>query len=205
VRGGILFAVTVQEVDGRTARANRTREAVVEALLSLMEEGDVQPTAAQIAARAGVSERTLFQHFHDREALFLAVAARQTERFRERWERISSDGPFEERLDAFVEQRSGILELATPVRRGALLMEPFSETVAESLKGFRRLKRDEAARIFRPELEALPEGERPAARAALGMVASWSAWEELRRHQGLSQERAKAALRRSVAGALGRA
>ncbi len=193
----------VQEVDGRTARAKRTREAVVDALIGLLESGDLQPTAAAIAARAGVSERTLFQHFHDRDGLFMAVAARQTERISAVWERIPSDGPFEDRVGAFVAQRSQILELATPVRRGALLMEPFSETVAEGVSAFRKLKRDEAARIFRRELAALPSGERDTARAALAAAASWSVWEELRRHQGLSVNRAQAALGLAIRRLLG--
>ena len=32
-------------VDGRTARGQRTRSAVVDALLALQEEGDLEPTA----------------------------------------------------------------------------------------------------------------------------------------------------------------
>ena len=59
--------------DGRTARAERTREKVVDAVLELLDGGDVRPTAERIAKRAGVSERTVFQHFADREALFGAV------------------------------------------------------------------------------------------------------------------------------------
>lgn len=176
----------------------------MEALIGLLEEGDVQPTSAAISARAAVSERTLFQHFHDRDALFMAVADRQAERIRALWEPVPADGPFDERLDAFVAQRARVLETAAPVRRGALLMEPFSNPVAENVAGFRKLKRDEAARIFRRELDALPEAERASARAALGMVTSWSAWEELRRHQGLSVDRSRAALRRAVSGSLGR-
>src|SRR4051812_40199139 len=44
--------------DGRNVRAERTRKAVVEALLELLDEGDVRPTAERIAVRAGVSERS---------------------------------------------------------------------------------------------------------------------------------------------------
>ena len=56
--------------DGRTVRAERTREAVVTALLALLEEGELSPTAERVAERAHVSERSIFQHFGDREALF---------------------------------------------------------------------------------------------------------------------------------------
>ncbi len=176
---------------------------MVEALIGLLEEGDVQPTTAVIAARAGVAERTIFQHFPDRDALFLAVDARQTERLTAMWEPVARTGRFEDRLDAFVEQRARILEVVTPVRRGALLMEPFSEAVSEGLAGFRKLKRREADRVFELELDALPVRERQTTVAALGAAVSWSSWEELRRHQGLSVERARAAMRRAVAALLG--
>jgi TetR/AcrR family transcriptional regulator, regulator of autoinduction and epiphytic fitness len=199
----MLFAVTVQELDGRVARAQRTRQAVVDALIGLLEDGHVQPTTAAIAARAGVAERTIFQHFSDRDALFLAVGERQTERLTAMWEQLPRTGPLEERLDAFVDQRARILEAVTPVRRGALLMEPFSEAVSEGLSGFRKLKRKEAERVFATELDALPARERDAAVAALGAAVSWAAWESLRRHQGLSVERARAAMRRTVAALLG--
>jgi TetR/AcrR family transcriptional regulator of autoinduction and epiphytic fitness len=177
----------------------------VQALIDLLEEGDVQPTAAAIAARAGVAERTIFQHFRDRDALFLALAARQTERITALWEEIPRTGPLAERLDAFVAQRARILEAATPVRRGALLMEPFSETVAEGLAGFRKLKRREAERVFELELDALGARERATTVAALGAAVSWSSWEELRRHQGLSVERAQAAMQRAVGALVGSA
>jgi TetR/AcrR family transcriptional regulator of autoinduction and epiphytic fitness len=173
---------------------------VVEALIGLLEDGDVQPTTAAIAARAGVAERTIFQHFPGRDELFLAVAERQREVITAAWgEPLPAEGPLAERVDAFVDQRTRVLEAIAPVRRGALLKEPFSEAVSKALGGFRKLKRRDAERIFAPELDSLPPGERDAVAAALGAAASWSSWEELRRHQGLSVERARAAMRRAVA------
>ena len=63
-------------VDGRTARALRTREAIVDACISLVDEGVLKPTAPRIAERAGVSVRSVFQHFDDLESLFAMVAER---------------------------------------------------------------------------------------------------------------------------------
>src|ERR1044072_5768679 len=62
--------------DGRSARAARTRDAVVEALLSLLDEGNLRPTARQVAERAGVSLRSVYVHFDDLEDLFTAAAHR---------------------------------------------------------------------------------------------------------------------------------
>ncbi len=80
-------------LDGRRARALRARDAIVDALLDLMQEGQVRPTAAQIAARAGVSLRTVFQHFRDLEALFAAAADRQTARLLALAGEVPATGP----------------------------------------------------------------------------------------------------------------
>ena len=145
--------------DGRTIRAERTRQALVDALLALLYEGQLQPTAERIAVRAGVSERSVFQHFADREALYQAVAVQQYERIAPTLDRIDVSLPLPERIDAFVAQRARLLETVTPVRRAALLLEPESEVVSGWLQGTRRQKAREVERVFRPELENLEQGK----------------------------------------------
>ncbi len=49
--------------DGRHARVDRGKIAAIEALLAIFAEGCSYPTAADIAKRAGISERTLFRYF----------------------------------------------------------------------------------------------------------------------------------------------
>src|SRR5712691_387739 len=107
--------------DGRSARAARTRDAVVEALLSLLDEGNFRPTARQVAERAGVSLRSVYVHFDDLEDLFTAAAHNHFERMRDLVESIPGDGPLESRLDAFVRQRERIHEASAQVRRAAVL------------------------------------------------------------------------------------
>ncbi len=176
--------------DGRTARAERTREKVVDAVLALLDAGDVRPTAERIADRAGVSERTVFQHYTDREHLFQAVGERQTERVLPTLEVIPADLPLAERIERFTGQRARLLERLSGVRRGALLMEPESQAVADGLAMARRLKAEEVARVFAPEIAARPE-----LRAPLVSAAAWTAWEGLRSHQGLGEREASEAMR----------
>jgi len=49
--------------DGRHERVGRGKRAVFEALAELFSEGRYNPPVAEVAARAGVSERTLFRYF----------------------------------------------------------------------------------------------------------------------------------------------
>lgn len=180
------------KLDGRTLRAERTRSAVVEAHLQLLDEGNLRPTMEEVARRAGVSERSVFQHFEDREALFAAVSARQADRIQALRLELPVAGPLAQRLEAFVDQRARVLEFISPVRRAALLEEPFSEFLGEGLMAVRRLGAEEVRAVFAAELHD------DATAAALVAATSWSAWENLRRHQGLSVDAARAAMRRAI-------
>ena len=57
------------DVDGRRRRSVRSRQRIVEALLGLIRDGEMHPSAAQVAQKAGVSLRTVFRHFEDMESL----------------------------------------------------------------------------------------------------------------------------------------
>jgi TetR/AcrR family transcriptional regulator, regulator of autoinduction and epiphytic fitness len=192
-----------QKIDGRTARARRTREAIVDAVLGLLDAGELRPSVEDIAARAGVSPRSVFQHFGDRETLLRAVGMRQAERVSHLVEHLPDTGPFEERLEAFLDQRARVLEFITPVRRSALLNEPFSPDSHVGLQAFRAFKRAEAERVFAPELGAHSPAEREQLVRALGAATDWSTWESLRAHQGLSVADACAVMRRTIVALLG--
>jgi AcrR family transcriptional regulator len=190
----MLDSAKVTPLDGRVARSHRTRAAIVEALVALLEEGNPQPTVEEIAARASVAPRTVFQHYADREALFAAVSAHREAHLQILMGSIDAEAPLAQRIDAVVAQRARVFEWIAAVRRGALLMEPFSASVHASLESFRAAKRAELMRVFASELAERAESERAALAAALGAAASWSAWDALRTQQALTVDEASAAL-----------
>ena len=189
-------------VDGRVARANRTRIAVVDALLHLIDEGDLRPTAPRIAERAGVSLRSVFQHFSDLEALFAAAAARELERLSPLVGPLPVGAPLDVRLDAFVTQRARVLEAITPVRRASLLQEPSSPELRSSRARLLALARGTVAEVFGAELDRRPRVDRIDLLDALDAASSWQTWEALRAHQGLSPTRARRVMRRMLSALL---
>jgi TetR/AcrR family transcriptional regulator of autoinduction and epiphytic fitness len=190
-------------VDGRNLRAERTRTALASAYLDLLTEGDLRPTAERIAERAGVSPRSVFKHFPDREALFAAASETQEARVRELMGDLPDpSAPLDERIDAFVDQRARFHEFVSPVRRSALLTEPFSPVVAEKLHMAREAGAAHVTHVFAPELDALRGRAREDLHAALCALSAWPTWESLRRHQGLSEDRARVILRNMVAAQL---
>ncbi len=180
-----------KKVDGRVARAERTRNAVVDALLDLIEEGDLSPTAQAVAERAGVSLRIVYVHFDDHQQLFAAAAARHSERILADIQPVPATGPLAARLDAFVATRARIYQRIFNVRRAARLNEHGSPVVAQTLRFVRALKREEAERVFERELGALSPSLRRDRACALGAVTSFNTWESLRAHQQLTVEEAR--------------
>lgn len=172
--------------DGRAARAARTRDAVIDAFLELIDAGDAQPTARSIATRAGVSLRSVYVRFADLDAVIVSAAQRQWERVVAITEPLPTSGPRAARLDAFVAQRCRVLELVAPVRRVAEAQEPESPALQSLLTWARQTARDEIARVFALELDPLSRAARARLLDALDVAAGTTTWEALRRHRGRS-------------------
>jgi AcrR family transcriptional regulator len=186
------------KTDGRNARAGRTRAAVAEAMLKLIRDGHLKPTAAQVAEEARVSLRSVFQHFEDMESLYAAVAEAQMARFEHMLSEDSSGGPLPRRLQAFVDRRAKLLEMVTPVRRAAILQEPFSDVLAARLRWAHDMARGELERTFAPELDSALPVVRAELLAALDLVTNWPAWDTLRRMNGLSIPESKRVMERAI-------
>ena len=189
---------TPEPVDGRARRAQRTRSRVVDAVVSLIAEGDLRPTAPRIAERAGVSLRSVFQHFADLDALFAEASDRELSRIASRVDTIDPSGTLAERIDAFLRQRTVVLEQLTPARRAALLQEPTSELIVGVRDRLLALGREEVERTFAPELAGHDGDDRGELLDALDAVTSWQTWEALRAHQGLSIGAARSVVARTV-------
>jgi TetR/AcrR family transcriptional regulator, regulator of autoinduction and epiphytic fitness len=166
----------VTVVDGRVTRGARNREAIVDALLACYESGILRPSLPEIAARAGVSVRSVHNHFADVEALRSEVAQRQWERF------APLIGPATT-IEQLVDQRAAFFEAVTPVRRAALLSVHDSPAIARNLARLDRVLRRQLEHTF-PALAA-------ESLDALELVTSWDAWNRLRAAQGCSVARAR--------------
>jgi TetR/AcrR family transcriptional regulator, regulator of autoinduction and epiphytic fitness len=182
-----------QRVDGRTARSERTRNAIVDAHLRLIEEGDLRPTADRIAKLAGVSLRALWSHFADMEALFAASGQRILERQDATFEPVPTDLPLARRIEAYCLQRARLLEQIAPTAKAAGLKEPFSPTLQYYRRCHVERVRDEIRTLFAPELNG--DAGLIDALTATSMWPTWGTWRDA---MGLDPDAARAALSRTV-------
>jgi len=196
---------TQTQADGRRARAERTREAIVEALLALLSEGVLRPSAERVAERAGVSRRALFNHFADLDDLLSCAARRRMETVMALWPALPRGGTAEERARLLAEGVCRFHEQISPVRRAALLFAHDSAFIAAQLCEAARMHRAAIRVVFEPEIEAAPEEMQASLVGGLAAAASFAMWDELRRNQELSVDEATRAVRLELEGMLVRA
>jgi len=177
-------------VDGRTARAVRTRDAIVDACISLVDEGDLRPTGPRIAERANVSVRSVFQHFDDLENLFAMVGERAVARVAQIVVTIDPALPFDERLDRCIRQRRDLLEAISPIRRAASVHAPGSPEITARLQAGHDFLRTEVATVFATEIAAMPADRRDVVLDMCDTALSWPCWENLRTMNGRSPDEA---------------
>jgi TetR/AcrR family transcriptional regulator, regulator of autoinduction and epiphytic fitness len=171
------------EADGRGRRSDRTRLLIVEAWLSLVEEGHIEPTAQAVADRADVGRRTVFMHFQDLESLQQRAAELHLQRIADLLVLPEAVGDLEDRLERFIINRVALFERATPLRRAALNAQAKS-VMANSIMAAADLSLGlDASRLFADELLKLSDEQRPITEAALHVSTSWASWNQLRARQ----------------------
>lgn len=170
--------------DGRVARGERTRAAIVDALLALLNEGNPSPGAREIAARADVSVRSVFQHFDDIESLYAELAARQEGRIREFLSPIDPALPLSERVERIVDMRDAMFALVAPVRRSVAMHRSSrtSKAVRQNLMLLQRTQRNQVAATFPKELDG---DERRLLQIDVWL--SFETWDQFTSQHGLSR------------------
>jgi len=180
-------AAPVGTPDGRTARRDRNREAVVDGLLTLYRSGNLDPSSAEIAEQAGLSPRSLFRYFDDIDDLCRAAIARQLDRIRPATILGAEPGdPFADRVTALVAARLEVFALMGPVGVVARLKSPFLTVVADELSLARTFFRGQIEHLFADELGAMGAPAAASMLAAADLLLSFESHELLRTDRHLA-------------------
>ena len=179
--------------DGRVRRGERSRQAIVEALLDLVGRGVIQPTAQQVAARAGVGIRSVFRHFSEMDGLFAAMNAHLEGDVRQLLQGGQRDGSLARRIRALVRQRASLFDRILPYKRAAHLQRWRSRFLTNRHRELLRALHADR-REWLPELNRAPIEIQEAVDLAL----CFDAWDRLRGDRQLSRSVAVGVMERAV-------
>jgi AcrR family transcriptional regulator len=185
-------------LDGRVRRGERSRDAIVGALFDLIGGGVLQPTAQQVADRAGVGIRSVFRHFTEMDSLYAAMDTRlESEAARLLTARDERAGTLDQRAHALVLQRAALYERVAPYKRSANLQRWRSAFLQERHDRMQRVLRDDLLRWL-PELEGAPSEILD----GIDLVTCFESWDRLRADRRLPQKAAAAVVEALVIASL---
>ncbi len=175
---------------GRGDRVARTREAIVSSTLTLAMEGEVAPIVRDIAKLAGVSARTVFQHFADTAELYVAVLGRVLTGLRGEAQTAPA-GALDERISEVIGQRAGRYEKLLPMWTFVETLQRRSSEAGEQVSQLYTTNREQLAEYFGEELTGLTGEKRERALNALSMALAPESWIVLRERLGLTNDQAR--------------
>ncbi len=159
------------DVDGRTARRDRNRVAVLDAVLELFAEGNLTPSPDDVAQRSGLSLRSVYRYVADADDLIRAAIARHTERIAPLLVIPDlGEGSFDRRLAVFVDGRLRAYEAMAATARAARLRAPTNALMRDQLDSRRRVMRSQLEQQFARELDRLAPAARRAVSAAADLL-----------------------------------
>lgn len=189
---------TAAKVDGRRERSATSRRRILAALVALLESGEPSPTAESIAAKAGVSLRTVFRHFEEMENLHLEIAGMVFERIRPMLEEPLEDTRWPGVLFESVSRRAKLFETIAPYKTAMDVHRHRSRLVADKHRRVAELSHEFATAHMPDDVKRDPQLVE-----LLNLVLSIETWQRLREQQGMSPAEAEAAVNRAAAAIAG--
>jgi AcrR family transcriptional regulator len=183
-------------VDGRRARRERSRQAVVDAMLDLIMERGTPPPVDELAARAGVSVSSVFRYFDTLDDLQRETTSRFLERHAALFDVPDiGEGTRSERIERFAAARVALHRAVAPIARLSRARAIDEPHLAATIAHTRRRQLEQVHAHFAPELATVASGHAADVAAVIATLTAFEAWDQLTADLG----RTDGAVRRSWA------
>ena len=183
--------------DGRSLRAERSRKCIVDALITLIRNREIMPSAERVSEEAKVGLRTVFRHFEDMDSLYQEVGDQIDAQIQPIMRRPFTAGDWRGQIVEMIDRRAEAFEWVMPfkVQANARLLQ------SDYLKAKHRCAVDADIERLCTILPSEVKRDETLFDAFLAAL-SFDVWYRLRQDQGRTVDQAKAAVRRLVDGLL---
>ena len=184
----MIIEDTQPSSDGRRRRSEQSRDRIIVAMMALVESGQLNPVAEDVAMRAQVGLRSVFRHFKDMDSLYAEMALRLARHYE------SALAPFEssdwrgQLFEAFG-RRMAIYEKLLPFKRAADAHRHQSAAIQANHAATTILLRARLPALMPPHLK-----DDVIAFETLDFLLSLDTWQRLRSEQKLTPEAARAVI-----------
>jgi AcrR family transcriptional regulator len=182
-----VMTLSVDEpADGRLRRSMSSQRRIVQAMLELVAEGNIAPSADEVSDRAGVGRRSVFRHFSDMDSLYREMQAILQVQFATIAEQPFGATQWRDQVLELVERRAGAFERMAPYLRAGIVHRHQSAILREGHARFVAVLRALLIDRLPPDVardQVLVD--------AIDLLISFEAWHRLRQEQRLSPTQAR--------------
>lgn len=184
---------TKTTTDGRRLRSRDSKRKIVAAMLELVREGIIAPTAEEVAQRANVGLRTVFRRFKDMESLYAEMSVAINEKVEPLIDHKPDHEDWRRNFAQLLERRLQVYEIIRPYRVAADALRFQSDILRNR---HRQIVREERERL----ISSLPEFllEDTTLIEGLNAALSFDMWNQLRDDQKLDVPEATEVIQRIV-------
>ena len=186
-------AASPPPLDGRRLRSHSSRAKIVNALLDLVEGGNISPSATEVADAAGVGLRSVFRHFDDMDSLYREMSDGIEAKVLPMMLKPLEASEWKGRIRELAERRVSVFEAILPFRISASIKRHQSPFLMESYKRMLRMERQGVEALLPEPVLAEPS----LANAVLAPL-SFQTWRLLRHDQELPVAMARQVVLRMV-------
>ena len=172
--------------DGRRKRSERSKHKIAQAMIELIMEGDITPSAEAVAERAEVGLRSVFRHFNDMDSLFAEVSKIMRAEYEPQALKVVPGKDWQDQLQEMIQLRARVLDKLMPMQRSTFVQRHRSRFIQDEIARTNKLLRSTMLEILPPDLAKNTELVE-----ALDATLSPATWMRLRLDQGLSQAKAR--------------
>lgn len=176
--------------DGRVMRTKDSHHRIVSAFLSLLRQGNITPSAEEVAKEANVGLRTVFRRFNEMELLYREVATEVQKTFGPEVSKPWASPIWQEQLEEMVERKADIYERLMPYSIAAKYLRQHSIHLTE----FNRRWLDIEHEIIKSVIPFSPE-EEPELFNCIENSLSNETWIQYRKNHNLSPDKAHQAMK----------
>ena len=181
-------ALANPRVDGRRARRERGRRAVIDAVIAILLEGRYPPPVDEIAERSQVSVPSIFRYFDTLDELRQETIDRYFEQYADCFEIPNLGcGSLPDRIRQLVDSRLDLYVTTAGVARIARSQAEVEPVVARNLASRRKRSIDQLRAHLAPERAARTRARAEEVVALVDVITSFEAWDLLVRTHGRSR------------------
>ncbi len=144
----------MNQLDGRILRSQKSQNLILDAIIKLINNGNLYPTAQEVAKESGIAIRTVFRQFADMESLLMKVDELINEKLLNEESYINMSLSLSERLRKIIDERVYFYNKYENIMIATVTQLPKYKILQKRYPEYQKLLRERTEEII-PEILSL--------------------------------------------------